>query len=77
MYLKIPKRDGDRGTPGPWWWPADDYGKKTATFRCPDCGAIGALTDHNISSTGVVGPSVVCPKLCGFHAFLKLEDWDV
>lgn len=54
---------------GTWW----KHGKGV-TVKCPTCGCIGNL-DHDVSSEGVVSPSLDCPK-CIFHEFVILEGWD-
>ncbi len=47
-----------------------------AVISCTDCGAIGTL-DHTISSEGLVTPSVVCPRDCGYHEVgVILSGWD-
>lgn len=52
------------------------YGE-TIVMSCPECGAIGVLTDHKADSDGKVTPSVVCSRDgCGFHDYVKLEGWD-
>lgn len=57
--------------------------------KCPTCGAPFRLRDadvmgqredgtqgHHIAWDGMVSPSVVCPKECGFHDVVRLKDWD-
>lgn len=57
---------------GHWRFTFSD-GKFTATIACPNCGAQGALDDHDIADDGRVTPSVVCE--CGFHNTIQLSGW--
>jgi hypothetical protein len=35
-----------------------------------------SIHKHSIAQDGTVSPSVVCPvEGCGFHEFIKLEEW--
>ncbi len=43
-------------------------------FTCPQCGAEGDLSDHDIDGDGVVKPSVECPE-CGFHDHIELQHY--
>ena len=51
-------------------------GKRSASFDCPKCGKPASITKHNISMTGKVAPSVVCPYKCGFHEWIILDGWN-
>lgn len=51
-------------------------GKITAEVACGDCGE-SAYLDHEISIDGIVTPSLVCPKECGWHVMGKLENWEL
>lgn len=46
-------------------------------LRCPnpDCSKVYWLDEHEVDIFGNVTPSVVCPFNCGFHAFIRLEQW--
>ena len=59
------------------WWPLrvlqGTSGYNSATFKCPKCGVKGGLEEHTIAEDGSVSPSVLCN--CGFHEWLRLEDW--
>lgn len=47
----------------------------TAKLACPLCG-FEALLDHDVSESGDVSPSVVCPSdSCSFHEFAHLSGW--
>jgi hypothetical protein len=75
-YELIPKRDGERSQPGPWWWPLLDAGKVNATIKCSGCGVVATLSDHTIHADGRVTPSLLCPtEGCGVHAFVRLQLW--
>lgn len=50
-------------------------GKRTAAMTCPKCEHAFHLGDHTIDAKGNVGPSVVCPWKCGYHVFLRLDEW--
>ncbi len=53
-------------------------GAVTVTASCPKCGRGCSLSQHAISASGEVTPSVVCPfGDCDFHDYIKLEDWNV
>lgn len=60
--------------PGTWKGLQTTKGRK-ASFTCPNCGQIGSLSDHKITSDGIVLPSVVCSYGCGFHEFIQLSGW--
>lgn len=46
-------------------------------LRCPKCGRIGMLMDHEILEDGTVIPSVQCPNWkCDFHDFVQLLEWN-
>lgn len=47
----------------------------SADITCPSCGGIGSLKDHDISPEGLVMPSLMCPRGCGFHEHGVLEDY--
>jgi len=50
--------------------------KRSAVFTCPDCKQFGVLTEHEISLSGIVTPSVVCPTPgCNFHEMIQLQGW--
>lgn len=69
----VPSEDAD--------WPQGHYarvvldGKPTAVMCCPGCGIKSYMSDHDIAADGTVNPSVGCPKDCGYHEFVVLEDW--
>lgn len=47
-----------------------------AEVTCP-LGHGMTLKGHSISSTGIVRPSIVCPKPgCSFHEFAALDGWN-
>ena len=49
---------------------------KSALFRCP-FGHVNSLHTHEITESGIVMPSVVCPSHgCGFNDFVQLEFWE-
>lgn len=49
---------------------------KSALFRCP-FGHVSSLHTHEITESGIIMPSVVCPTHgCGFHDFVQLEAWE-
>ncbi len=57
-------------------WPACGQWKRvkmfddtiTARLKCPECGCIALLNDHEIAAGGAVTPSVVCPRPdCDYH----------
>lgn len=66
----------DRGIPKSRWTNTDIDGKKTAMVACPDCGKLSTLQGHEITSIGVVKPSLMCPHdKCEFHDFVQLIGW--
>lgn len=85
--VMIPKGDRETQAAGTWWhdtW-GDDEGYVT-DLKCPN-GHISSLysvrsdapasTHHVIDDTGVVTPSVVCPREgCDWHERIVLESWD-
>ena len=57
-------------------------GQPIAMFTCPRCGFTAGLGNgtHDISSAGIVNPSVVCDGYldtvpCDFHEFIHLNGW--
>jgi hypothetical protein len=54
--------------PGPTW-------QDTVALECPVCGRAFCLVNHSVDSNGNVQPSVVCPFNCGFHVFMRLNDY--
>jgi hypothetical protein len=50
-------------------------GKLVPSFTCPSCGVCGFLEEHSVDKDGNVAPSVVCPGVCGFHEFIRLDGW--
>jgi len=52
-----------------------DTKQREVYLRCPVCGALRAMTDHQISAAGVVHPSILCAD-CGYHVFGRLADWE-
>jgi hypothetical protein len=65
------------------WWVHESEDQQLAfvLFECPN-GHVGTLrhlhsgNGHHINDRGSVQPSVVCPhEGCGFHEFVRLEDW--
>lgn len=47
-----------------------------AFLRCPDCGLLSSLRNHEIAPDGAVTPSVVCTRpRCWFHEFIWLKGW--
>jgi len=74
--ITIPRSPVGPGQPMPagTWQPATFEGQRTATLACPS-GHLGLL-NHEISETGVVSPSVVCPDgSCDWHEHVKLDGW--
>lgn len=59
------------------WIRVTSDGTPTARMACPECGAQGTLTDHEISPTGAVTPSVLCTgEGCSYHKTgVTLEGW--
>ncbi len=45
---------------------------------CPACGKVSLIgRHHDVSSSGIVSPSYVCPfPPCAFHEFVRLDDWE-
>lgn len=58
----------------PTWDPAKAE-HVTAVVACPTCDALFTLQNHTIADDGTVRPSVVCPRRCGYHEFVRLEGW--
>lgn len=52
-----------------------DTGKQEVFLRCPGCGVLRDMGDHEIGVNGIVRPSILCED-CGYHVFARLEDWD-
>lgn len=51
-------------------------GTRTALLDCPLCDLVISLSQHSITATGDVFPSVVCPHDgCIFHENVRLEGW--
>lgn len=61
---------------GSWNRSFRSNGEQIVYFTCPVCGEIGSLNDHDISDTGAVAPSLICPNECGFHEYIQLADYD-
>lgn len=61
--------------PGTWKVLETTDGKK-ASFVCPNCEELGSLAGHTIAADGAVTPSVVCSYMCGFHEFIRLNEWN-
>lgn len=75
MTINIPKlKDGEDpwGTPNRWWIRSDGQ----VMITCPKCGMILGIPTHEIHQDGTVHPSVLhsFPE-CGWHEFVKLEDY--
>jgi hypothetical protein len=63
------KRDRDRGT---WNWTREG----DVNIKCPECGLIGSLMQHDVDHLGNVTPEVVCPgKDCSFRELVALGGW--
>ena len=43
------------------------------TLKCPGCGQLQGLGDHELMADGTVTPSVQCYYDCGFHDYVRLE----
>lgn len=55
-------------------WKLDSHGRVFCC--CPGCGQIARL-NHDITSDGMLSPSLECPtEGCHFHRFAKLLDWN-
>ena len=72
--IQSTRRDGVMRK-GEWRGAREDRSPRSALVCCPGCGKIGSLTKHTIDPDGRVFPSLVCPFGCGFHEFVKLDDW--
>lgn len=48
---------------------------ETTQFCCPLCLCTFGMKAHKIAANGVITPSVVCPKKCGFHTDVTFMDW--
>lgn len=50
-------------------------GETKPIIECPGCGCglLGDTAPHGVRADGTVFNSVVCE--CGFHQYVKLEDW--
>jgi DNA-directed RNA polymerase subunit RPC12/RpoP len=59
----------------PGWAHYQERTKRTAAMTCPTCGHMFSLLNHSIAADGSVTPSVVCPWSCGFHVFVRLNEW--
>lgn len=71
--IEVPRGPGEHSRktePGsPLWWPLRrGDGTMTATLACPRCGLVSWLSDHRIDAEGIVHPSVICGRECGFHS---------
>ncbi len=74
MIAAYPRNEAHK--PGTWK-PLKTPDGMSATFTCPDCGAVGQLTSHHIDQNGNVSPSVICvnePE-CKFHSYIRLDEW--
>ena len=68
---------------GEWNYIGGRDGRKSALLRCPKCGQLASLFQHDIDINGVVTPSVLHrwpygenqEESCGFHEMIKLLDW--
>lgn len=60
---------------GEWRPLKRDDGSLTASIGCPTCGGRILLLAHRIAVAGDVAPSVICPRRCGFHEFVILDQW--
>ena len=69
--MNVPKIDLTKFEPVFGW--AFDGPLPHVVIRCPN-GHIANLDSHVIQDSGVVGPSVQCPK-CAFHENVVLKDW--
>lgn len=56
-------------------WKRAETGEPAYGLRCPKCGRIGVLSQHDVrvdaQGRPTVSPSMVCPHGCGFHAWLR------
>lgn len=78
--VKIPKLQNNdpfsTAVPGPWWILYEDSrGNAVLLMRCPS-GHVRTM-DHNVSSDGIVSPSILCGHGCSWHVFAKLLDWNL
>ena len=73
----LPRSQGLNDRHSGRWWPVHMQGLLIAYVSCPNCGRVGTLEppDHTIAPDGAVTPSLVCPYDCGYHEFVRLEDW--
>lgn len=75
MYLAKRTPDNHAGVPGTWNFVGNN---ERPTFWCPTCGAQNLqCSAHGVQSGGMVNASVVCHQGCGFHDFVKLDEWYV
>ena len=76
-YLVVKPGDPDNPPKGEAVWKGGMTPKgRTATMSCPECGKPASLSEHSITESGFVFPSVVCPRQgCTFHRFVRLEGW--
>lgn len=52
--------------------------RRTMLFvACPQCGYTMEISAdvHGVAPDGVLKPSLVCAKACGWHVFVQLADW--
>jgi hypothetical protein len=75
MIVLERKLRGDRLKKGQWFF--NQHADLVAT--CPRCGALGSLSQHEVTllgtGVGLVSPSVECE--CGFHEQVALRDWEM
>lgn len=73
----LPRSQGQSDRHSGRWWPVHTQGRLAVGASCPDCGRILLLDqpDHRIAPDGAVSPILVCPYDCGFHEYVRLEDW--
>lgn len=74
MFTRSPDPIG-ACSPGTWREIEVREGRKTALVGCPSCGALGTIEDHRIDAMGMVEPSVICARECGFDAKIILDTW--
>lgn len=56
-------------------WQRSDTGAPAYGVKCPNCGRVGTLSDHDVQVDAqgrpTVSPSIICPRGCGFHGWLR------